>query len=84
MAVARYNHTIVASSNLKDIRQYCQLHSIDFLTTMDFLCASLRNNLLSVEECDEFIEKVIDCGSKLPVIKMSSHKCRDLSFIARK
>ena len=84
MAVARNNNNIIASSNLRDIRQYCQLHFIDFLATMDFLCAALRNNFLSVEECDEFIKKVIDCGSKLPVIKMSAHKCRDLSFIARK
>ena len=83
MAVALYKNNIIASSNLKDIGNYCHLHSIDYLTTMDFLCAALNGNLLSIEECDEFISKVIRHGSKLPVLRMKSYVCRDLGFIRR-
>lgn len=28
----------LASSDLKDIAQYCKTHSIEYLTTIDFLC----------------------------------------------
>ena len=59
MAVARFNNNIIASSNLKDIRQYCDLHSIDYLTTMDFLCSALTQKTFSLKECDEFISRVI-------------------------
>jgi predicted nucleic acid-binding protein len=83
MAVARYNNDIIASSNLKDIRQYCQLHSIDYLATMDFLCAALYGHLLTINECNEFISKVIRCGSKLPVLKIELYQCRDIGFIGR-
>jgi hypothetical protein len=83
MAVARFHNEIIGSSNLKDIRQYCNLHSIDYLTTMDFLCAALKCGLLSSKECNDFISKVIRAGSKLPVIRMKDHKCRDLGFVSR-
>ena len=83
MAMSRYNNNIIASSNLKDICNYCRLHSIDYLATMDFLCAALNGNLLCIEECDEFISKVIRHGSKLPVLRMKSYVCRDLGFIGR-
>ena|ERR1039457_7113602 len=81
MALARFTDNIIASSNLKDIRQYCDLHSIDYLTTMDFLCAALKGGLLRVKECDDFISRVIKAGSKLPVIRMKDHKCRGLEFV---
>jgi len=81
MAVARYKDNIIASSNLKDISHYCNLHSIDYLTTMDFLCAALDKNLLSMNECDDFISKVILKGSKLPVLKMKLYRCRNIDFL---
>ncbi len=37
MALARYESHFIASSNLKDIRAYCQQHGIVYLTTMDML-----------------------------------------------
>jgi predicted nucleic acid-binding protein len=82
MAVARFNNNIIASSNLKDIRQYCTLHAIDYLATMDFLCTARKRKILSTEECNEFIRKVIKSGSKLPVLDMKHYKCRNLEFIA--
>lgn len=81
MAVVRYSKDILASSNLKDIGNYCSLHSIDYLTTMDFLCEALRTDKLSEAECDEFIKKVKSAGSKLPVNRMAEFQCRILDFI---
>jgi hypothetical protein len=46
MAVARYNKNILGSSNLRDIKNYCTTHKIDYLTTMDFLCAALATGFL--------------------------------------
>lgn len=81
MAVARFRNEIIASSNLKDIRQYCELHSIDYLATMDFLCAALQKGIIKHKDCNDFISRVIRAGSKLPVICMKDYKCRDLQFM---
>ena len=69
LAVARYNKNILASSNLKDIKSYCIMHKIEYLTTMDFLCEALNKGIFDMQRCNDFIEKVIKSGSKLPVLK---------------
>jgi hypothetical protein len=80
LAVVRHTNNIIASSNLKDIKSYCEMHSIVYLTTMDFLCEALRKALLSETQCDEFISNVLKAGSKLPVKKMKSHTCRAITI----
>lgn len=80
LAVVRYKNNIIASSNLKDIKSYCVMHNIDYLTTMDFLCEALKKNMLSEVECDDFITKVIKAGSKLPVKNMKSFTCRPITI----
>lgn len=81
LAVARYNNNILASSNLRDIKKYCQDHSIDYLTTMDFLCEALKKGVFTKEECDEFIQIVKAAGSKLPVNGMREYNCREIDFL---
>ncbi len=76
----RFTNNIVASSNLKDIKQYCGLHNIDYLTTMDFLCEALKNGLFDLQRCNSFISAVTAKGSKLPVSKMEEYTCRELSL----
>lgn len=66
MAVARFESKYIASSNLKDIKAYCQQHSIVYYTTMDLLAEALRKQLLTEAECDQFIYDVKTKGSKLP------------------
>lgn len=78
LAVARYLQNIVASSNLRDIKSYCNTHQIDYLTTMDFLCHALKNGVFTRERCNVFISKVLAASSKLPVKSMSQYKCRDI------
>ncbi len=75
LAVVKHSKDILASSNLKDIAYYCKLHGIQYLTTMDFLCEALRNNIMDHTQCDEFIRKVIRAGGKLPVIRIKDYNC---------
>ena len=75
LAVARYNHNIIASSNLKDIKKYCELHKMEYITTMNFLCEALKNKLFDSARCDRFISKVISKGGKLPVKSMAEYNC---------
>lgn len=77
LAVVRYSDNILASSNLKDIASYCKLHQITYLTTMDFLCQALKNGLMSETDCDDFIQKVLKAGSRLPVNRWADHNCRN-------
>lgn len=81
LAVARYNKNILASSNLKDIKNYCAMHKIDYLTTMDFLCHALNTGVFDEARCDAFLKKVITAGGKLPVKKMKDYTCRTIDFL---
>jgi len=81
MAVTRYNKDILGSSNLKDIKSYCTMHRIDYLTTMDFLCAALATGLFNEARCDTFLKKVVNAGSKLPVKSMKEYTCRKIEFL---
>ena len=73
MAVARYNNQIIASSNLKDIKEYCISHKIIYITTMDILLDALEKKILDEAYCDYFIYKVKSSGSKLPVDSMQEY-----------
>lgn len=65
MAVARNTNDYIASSNLKDIRLYCEVHNIIYLTTMDILLEAYKSKLMSELECDNFIKEVKFKDSKL-------------------
>lgn len=65
MAVANHTKEYIASSNLKDIRVYCELHNIVYLTTMDVLLEGYRLGIMTETECDAFIKEVKSKGSKL-------------------
>ena len=76
MAYARFNQNILASSNLRDIKNYCNTHHIQYLTTMDFLCEALSRGIFTESDCDDFIFIVKYKDSKLPPIsKMSQYDC---------
>ncbi|UJP65165.1 hypothetical protein [Mongoliitalea daihaiensis] len=80
LAVVRYSKDILASSNLKDTAHYCNLHNISYLTTMDFLCQAVTNGQLFESDCDEFIQRVLKAGSRLPVKKWGEYGCRELDL----
>jgi hypothetical protein len=81
LAVARHNKNILASSNLRDIKSYCAMHKIDYLTTMDFLCTALAAGIFDEARCDTFLMNVLNAGGKLPVKKMKEYTCRAIDFL---
>jgi len=78
LVYCKYNQDIIASSNITEITNYCQENDIQYVTTMDFLWFALQKGKLTELQCDEFITKVINGGSKLPVTKMSEFRPRNL------
>jgi hypothetical protein len=66
MAYCRFNENILASSNLKDIFKYCHLHNIEYITTKDILVEGFRKGIIMEKECDIFIRKIKEKGSKFP------------------
>lgn len=73
MAVAKFQKQYIASSNLKDIKAYCEVNSIVYMTTMDILLEALEKGIMSEIECDKFIIDVKAKGSKLPVNTMAEY-----------
>lgn len=76
MAYAKYNtNHCIASSNIKDITAYCNQNGIKYATTMDILVAANRSQprILEVEDCNDFITKVLAAGSKLPVTRFQDY-----------
>lgn len=77
MAVCRYQNNILASSNLKDIKPYCEQYGIAYLTTMDILAIAQKKGLMSLEECDDSIKAILSKQSKLPYDNLSDYLKRD-------
>ena len=67
MAIARFKNNYIASSNLKDIRDYCKTYNIKYYTTMDIIKIAFEKKLFDKNDIDNFIKKVKKKGSKLPV-----------------
>lgn len=66
MAIARYKKTYIASSNIKDVHEYCKKHGIKNIPTMEMLREALNKKLISTKAVNEFITKCIEKDSKLP------------------
>jgi predicted nucleic acid-binding protein len=66
MAYCRFHDDVIGSSNLKDIKKYCETYNIIYLTTMDFLAEAFRTGLMDEAACDYFIYKVKLKKSRLP------------------
>ncbi|RZJ63093.1 MAG: hypothetical protein EOO45_22000 [Flavobacterium sp.] len=81
LAVARHNKHILASSNLRDIKTYCNTHNIDYLTTMDFLCEAVRRAIFTETDANAFIQTVKKARGKLPVNTMAEYSCREIPFL---
>lgn len=66
MAMARFRGNYIASSNLRDIKSYCEQHRITYYTTFDILHLAIQGNHLTVPDCNAFITQVKAAGSRLP------------------
>ena len=81
MSYAKHTENIIASNNLKDTKNYCGLHSIDYLTTMDFLARAIEKGIFTIDQCDEFMSKNKVSKNPFPVEKMKNYEARDTSHI---
>ncbi len=75
MVYCKDNHDVLASSNLRDIKQYCTENRITYLTTIDFLYYAYIRKIITKEECDAFIAQVTSKDSKLPKIDITQYHC---------
>ena len=75
MAYARFHHYVVGSSNLKDIKDYCEEYGIAHLTTWDFLYYAFKAGLMTKEEIKEFVQRVRNAGSILPELDIETYCC---------
>lgn len=66
MAYCLHTKNVIASSNLKDIKKYCKLHDIEYLTTMGFVKYAYTNSLWPFQDCEQFVEKLILKKHKIP------------------
>lgn len=73
LAVCRYHNEVIASSNLRDIKDYCNQHSIAFLTTIDILCIGVLKGKITEAGANDFISLVISQQSKLPKGNIEVH-----------
>jgi len=78
MVFCKFNQDVIASSNIKDITEYCNQNGITWITTMDFLWKAYTSKLLTEDACNEFIKRVLDEGSKLPVRNIKEFTPREL------
>jgi hypothetical protein len=76
MTYCYYNNDVLGSSNLKDIANYCNEHNITYLTTIDFLYYAYKRKVMTIDECNKFIQKVNAEGSKLPIVDISQYTCK--------
>lgn len=65
LAMARYTYDYIASSNLRDIKDYCERHAIIYMTTMDILLQAYKSGIMDEAACDTFIKEVKDKKSRL-------------------
>lgn len=66
LALGKVNKKQIFSSNKTDIDEYCKDNKIEAYTTMDILLNALYDQEYTPEECNAFIKKVKEKGSKLP------------------
>lgn len=78
MVYCRYHKDVLASSNLKDVTDYCNEHNITYLTTVDLLFYAIQHSLITKEEALQFIKKVVSLGSRLPEVDFDLYTCDKL------
>ncbi|MGI6223308.1 MAG: hypothetical protein ACOYJG_06845 [Prevotella sp.] len=59
MAMAKFWKQTIASSNFRDVAEYCDINGIDYIGFMDILTIAVNKNYYTVEECNKIIHDVI-------------------------
>lgn len=78
MAYCLFTNNVIGSSNLRDIRAYCEEKKIVYLTTIDFLWYAWQYGLMTPAEISSFISEVRAKGSKLPEVEIEKYVCKTI------
>ena len=78
MAYCLFTHNVIGSSNLRDIRAYCEEKKIVYLTTIDFLWYAWQKQMMTPAEISAFIAEVKQKGSKLPEVDIEKYVCETI------
>ncbi|MBR4924650.1 MAG: hypothetical protein IKZ61_02765 [Prevotella sp.] len=76
MAYCLFTNNVIGSSNLRDIRAYCEENKITYLTTIDFLWHAWHKHLMTTDEVKTFMNEVRSKGSKLPDEDIEKYVCK--------
>ena len=74
LAIARYEKDAIASSNFRDVADYCEQFSIEHIGVMDILTIAVRRDIFTVGECNKFIhDAIVINDAKFPVAKYEDY-----------
>lgn len=75
MAMAKYGKETIASSNFRDVADYCDANGIEYIGVLDILQIALNKGIWDVEKCNQFIhDAVIINQARFPVDSIEDYK----------
>ncbi len=75
MVYCLHHNDVLGSSNLRDVKQYCEDNGVTYLTTMDFLYYAISRGVMSRDDAEAFCQKVVTMGSGLPRVDFDTYFC---------
>lgn len=70
LVYCKHHSEIIASSNTKDIKPFCEENKMAYLTTLDIFCVAIAKSILTDTEVNQLIKKItanqeshLCCGS---------------------
>jgi predicted nucleic acid-binding protein len=71
LVYCKHHSDIIASSNTKDIKPFCEQHGMSYLTTLDIFCVAVAKGLLTDTQVNKLIAKITHN-------KESHHCCKSI------
>lgn len=81
MAIAKYGGETIASSNFRDVAEYCEVNKIEYIGVLDILTIAKDKGYWTSEQCNQLINDAIATNqAKFPVARIEDYKSdKDLS-----
>ncbi|MCD7926133.1 MAG: hypothetical protein LUI85_16195 [Bacteroides sp.] len=80
MSIARFGHEVIASSNFRDVADYCNTNGIEYIGTLDILVIAMQKGIYTEIECNHFIAEAIRLNdARFPVVDITRYQHRDLT-----
>lgn len=74
LVYCKHNQSIIASSNTRDISNYCNNNQMPFLTTLDILCVAVDRGEINDQEANTIIKDIIKKSSYLCCDTIQKHR----------